>query len=311
MIWRTSTRPNATSGAGWSSIAATNVGAGSGYVRRISALGISTAASPNVLYYGTVDGIVMRATSINTGTPTVTTITPPGLNGGTALGGFRALRRGGSNGIPTARWSRSATTTSRACGTRQRRRELDRRRGQPRRRRGPSIRWATMFYVDGQLEVFLGTSIGVLSTTALAGGATVWAQEAGRDRQRDRRLHGLPRVRQHARGRNPRPRRLHRAPRARRGRGREPVAQRAMLSPSFPNPASASATIAYDLPRAGDVSLQLYDVTGREVATLVKGHRESGRHVVPVATGRLAPGAYYYVLRVGDAVETRKLIVAR
>src|SRR5262249_31555560 len=88
MIWRCFNAPSATPGSGWSSIASTNAGAGSGYVRRISALGISTANSANVLYYGTVDGIVMRAVNVQTATPVVTTITPPGLSGGSAFGGF-------------------------------------------------------------------------------------------------------------------------------------------------------------------------------------------------------------------------------
>src|SRR5262245_29493585 len=60
MIWRNDNAPIATSSTGWTSLAATNVGAGAGYARRISALGMSTANSPNVLYYGTIDGIVMK-----------------------------------------------------------------------------------------------------------------------------------------------------------------------------------------------------------------------------------------------------------
>ena len=312
MIWRNFNAPNATSGAGWSSIASTNVGAGSGYVRRISALGISTAASANVLYYGTVDGIVMRATSINTGTPTVTTITPPGLNGGTALGGFvrcvavdpvnsdRALVAFGNYNFPSL-WY---TSNGGASWT-----DVE---GNLAGAAGPSVRWATMFHIDGQLEVFLGTSIGVLSTSALAGGSTVWVQEAGSEignvivgymdfRSSDNTLA----VGTHGRGVFT----GHFTPVTDVPGGSGP--QRALLSPSWPNPANATATIALDLPRAGEVSLRLYDVQGREVAMLVNGWRGAGRHEVPVATARLEPGAYYYVLRAAGAVETRKLLIRR
>jgi len=83
------------------------------------------------------------------------------------------------------------------------------------------------------------------------------------------------------------------------------------LAQNHPNPFGSTTTIAFELPRAGDVSLRLYDVAGREVAVLASGRWERGRHQVPVATDRLAPGAYYYVLKAGSTVETRNLLVRR
>jgi len=313
MIWRNSNAPLADPFTGWTSLAATNVGAGVGYVRRISALGISTENSPNVLYYGTVDGIVMKAANVNTGSPTVTDVTPPGLSAGTLFGGFvrcvavdpgnsdRALVAFGNYNFPGLWYTMNGGSTWTNVE------------GNLAGPYGPSIRWATIFYIDGQLEVFLGTSIGVLSTTALAGGSTIWTQEATDVignvivgymdfRAADNTLA----VGTHGRGVftgqfTPVT-----------GVGDRPAGpERVRLSQSYPNPARAAATIAFELPRAGDVSLRLYDVSGREVAVLVNGRREPGRHEVPVATGRLAPGAYYYVLRAGGAVETRKLLVRR
>jgi hypothetical protein len=244
----------------------------------------------------------------------VTVITPPGLSGGTAVGGFvrcvavdpadsdRALVAFGNYNFMSL-WH---TTDGGASWT-----DVEGNLAGP---SGPSIRWATMFTIEGQLQVFLGTSIGVLSTTALAGASTIWAQEAGSAignvivgymdyRDSDQTLavgtHGrgvftarfVPNV----------------------AVGEEPAtpAGRAVLGQSYPNPATASATIAFELPRASEVSLRLYDVAGREVAVLVNGRREGGRHQVPVATGRLAPGAYYYVLRSERTVESRTLLVRR
>jgi hypothetical protein len=312
MIWRNDNAPLATPTTGWTSLPSTNVGTATGYVRRISALGISTANNPNVLYYGTDDGIVMKAVNANTGSPTVTTITPPGLNGGSAFGGFvrcvavdptnsdQALVAFGNYNFQSL-WY---TTNGGGSWT-----NVE---GNLAGASGPSIRWATLFYLDGQLEVFLGTSIGVLSTSTLAGGSTVWVQEAADIignviigymdfRASDNTLA----VGTHGRG-------------VFTGRfvpnvavGEGMAAQRATLSQSYPNPAREGATIAFELPRAGDVSLRLYDVSGREVAVLANGRREPGRHEVPVAAGRLAPGAYYYVLKAGGAVETRKMLVRR
>src|SRR5262249_42225635 len=174
MIWRNDNVPVADPTTGWTALAATNVGA-----HRISALGISTANGPNVLYYGTIDGIVMKAANVNTGAPTVNAVTPPGLNGGTATGGFVrcvAVDPTNSNHALVAFGNynfRSLwyTTDGGSNWT-----DVEGNLAGP---SGPSIRWATIFYIDGQLEVFLGSSIGVLSTSALAGASTVWAQEAG------------------------------------------------------------------------------------------------------------------------------------
>ncbi len=307
MIWRNDNAPNADPTTGWTSLAATNVGA-----HPISALGLSTANSGNVLYYGTIDGIVTRADNANTGAPTVTNVTPPGLNGGTAFGGFvrcvavdptnsnRALVAFGNYNFRSL-WY---TTDGGASWT-----DVE---GNLAGASGPSIRWASIFYIDGQLEVFLGTSIGVLSTSALAGASTVWVQEAGSaignvivGYMDFRAVDNTLAVATHGRG-------------VFTGRfvssvavGEGRVASRATLSPSYPNPARTTAAIAFDLPRASDVSLRLYDVAGREVAVLASGRQESGRHQVAVAADRLAPGAYYYVLRAGSTVETRNLIVRR
>jgi hypothetical protein len=313
-IWRNDSAPNATTTTGWTSLAATEVGAGTGYVRRITALGISTAGGPSVLYYGTVDGLVMRADNANTATPTVTNITPPGLLGGTASGGFvrciavdptnsnKALVAFGNYNFPSL-WY---TTNGGASWT-----DVEGNLAGP---SGPSVRWASMFYVGGTLQVFLGTSIGVLSTTALAGGATVWVQEGGTTigniivgymdyRPTDRTLA----IGTHARGvfttsfLSP----------VAVGDGSTVRHERVALSQSYPNPTHRAATIAYELPRADHVSLRVYDVSGREVATLVNERQGRGRHEARFTAGRLPGGLYYYVLKSGGATETRKLSLVR
>jgi len=161
--------------------------------------------------------------------------------------------------------------------------------------------------------VFLGTSIGVLSTTLLAGASTVWAQEAATEignvpvaymdfRPSDNTLA----VGTHGRGVftgqfQP----------VTNGVGDRGSPRHALLGPSRPNPARGETSIAFDLPRDAPVSLRLYDVAGREVAVLVNDRRSRGHHVVPITTARLAPGAYRCVLRAGDDVETQPLVVRR
>ena len=311
-IWRNDTAPEGSNGTGWVNLVATEVGAGSGYARRISALGISTANNPNVLYYGTIDGLVFRADNANTATPTVTNITPPGLAGGQAWGGFvrciavdptnssNALLVFGNYNFPSL-WY---TTNAGASWT-----DVE---GNLAGASGPSIRWAQLFYVGNQLEVFLGSSIGVLSTTALAGGSTVWAQEAASSigniliaymdyRPSDRTLA----VGTHARGVFttvfPPPVSVEDGV----------LVGRVALSQSYPNPMSRSATIVYELPRADAVRLAVYDAGGREVARLVDGRENAGRHEVRFEAGRLRAGVYSYVLRAGRLTATRKLVLRR
>ncbi len=312
MIWRNDDAPNAEPTTGWTALTTTDVGAGVGYVRRISALGISTANPANVLYYGTVDGVVMKAEDVHTANPTMTYVAPPGLGAGSSTGGFvrciavdptnaeHALVAFGNYNFPSL-WR---TTDGGLSWT-----DVEGNLAGP---SGPSIRWATMFYLDDQLQVFLGTSVGVLSTSVLDGAATVWALEAGDAignvivgymdyRASDRTLA----VGTHGRGvfttQFP--------PVTAVGDG--PVRGRATLGASYPNPTLGTATIPFALPRASQVSLRLYDVAGREVAVLADGRREAGRHEVRVATQRLATGAYYYVLRADGATETRTLLVRR
>ncbi len=83
------------------------------------------------------------------------------------------------------------------------------------------------------------------------------------------------------------------------------------LSQNYPNPFNPSTTISYQLPVVSDVKLVVYDVLGREVATLVNGVEEPGsKSVVWNATG-VASGVYFYRLWAGDFVQTRKLLLLK
>ena len=84
---------------------------------------------------------------------------------------------------------------------------------------------------------------------------------------------------------------------------------RTYLHQSVPNPTKGSAVLAYELARAGDVTLRVYDVLGREVRTLVEGHREAGRHEVGLPGGGLTSGVYLYRLVAGESALTRRMVV--
>ncbi len=80
---------------------------------------------------------------------------------------------------------------------------------------------------------------------------------------------------------------------------------------SYPNPARQQGTVEYALPEKAEVTLRLYDVLGREVATIAQGRKTAGRHRVQLEVGRLASGVYFGRLQVGDQTLTQKITVVR
>jgi FlgD Ig-like domain len=88
------------------------------------------------------------------------------------------------------------------------------------------------------------------------------------------------------------------------------------LSSSFPNPTSSASRIEFTLPNSGPASLRLYDVTGRQVRTLLDGNMVAGRHEAiwdgRDGTGRTLPaGAYFYELSAGGQRVLRQVIHLR
>lgn len=84
-----------------------------------------------------------------------------------------------------------------------------------------------------------------------------------------------------------------------------------VLRPAYPNPVAGSASIAYELPHAATVTLEVYDALGRRVATLAEGAKAAGRHAARWDAAGLPAGLYLYRLRAGDYTQTRKAVVAR
>lgn len=86
---------------------------------------------------------------------------------------------------------------------------------------------------------------------------------------------------------------------------------RVELRAPFPSPLVDGTTLRYVLPEAAPVTIRLYDVLGRRVATLADGPETAGRKTAPLDASRLAPGTYFVRLTAGDEVRTRKVAVVR
>ncbi len=84
------------------------------------------------------------------------------------------------------------------------------------------------------------------------------------------------------------------------------------LEQNYPNPFNPSTTIQYGVPESGKVTLEVFDVMGRKVATLVHGETKSaGRYAVQFNASQLASGMYIYRLQAGSQVFTRKLTLIK
>jgi hypothetical protein len=89
----------------------------------------------------------------------------------------------------------------------------------------------------------------------------------------------------------------------------QPVAY--SLAQCRPNPFNPATTISYSLPQAGVVTLKVFDVSGRTVATLVDGFRAAGAHEVSFNGADLASGLYFYRLQSGDFTAVRKMMLIK
>jgi len=83
------------------------------------------------------------------------------------------------------------------------------------------------------------------------------------------------------------------------------------LKQNYPNPFNPSTTISYQLRTQSNVTLKVFDVLGREVATLVNSVEQAGDKSVNFDAGNLESGVYYYRLQAGDFIEIKKLVLLR
>jgi hypothetical protein len=96
----------------------------------------------------------------------------------------------------------------------------------------------------------------------------------------------------------------------------EPARYAFALQQNYPNPFNPHTTIRFSVPREGVVSLRVYDVAGRLVATLADRRYAAGPHTVAwdgtnSRGGPVASGIYFYKLAAGDRVSTRKMLLLR
>ncbi|MEJ2103963.1 MAG: T9SS type A sorting domain-containing protein [Ignavibacteriaceae bacterium] len=83
------------------------------------------------------------------------------------------------------------------------------------------------------------------------------------------------------------------------------------LGQNYPNPFNPTTNIKYSIPQDENVSLKVYDILGKEVATLVNEYQQAGTFDVVFSGSDLASGVYYYQLKAGDLTSTKKLMLTK
>lgn len=91
----------------------------------------------------------------------------------------------------------------------------------------------------------------------------------------------------------------------------ETVPEEAALRKPSPHPVRGAVTLEYVLPEDRETDIKIYDVLGREVATLASGKKETGVHQATLGAGQLSSGTYFVQMQAGDFQETRKMTVVR
>lgn len=89
------------------------------------------------------------------------------------------------------------------------------------------------------------------------------------------------------------------------------VAGKFALNPNYPNPFNPSTQIGFSVTKEGPVSLRIYDVLGREVATLVNENRKPGQYTESFNGSQIASGVYVYVLQSSEGQLTGRMMMLK
>jgi len=83
------------------------------------------------------------------------------------------------------------------------------------------------------------------------------------------------------------------------------------LHNAYPNPFNPSTTISFDLPEAGRISLIVYNIQGREVATLVDGYQNAGTNEITFNAKDLVSGVYFMRMEAGGFNQVQKVVLMK
>lgn len=83
------------------------------------------------------------------------------------------------------------------------------------------------------------------------------------------------------------------------------------LSQNYPNPFNPSTTIKYQIPNNSYVTLKVYDMLGKEVATLVNTNLKAGQYELKFNASNISSGVYFYKIIAGNFTDTKKMLIVK
>jgi hypothetical protein len=280
---------------------------------KISAIAVSKSPA-NRVYYGTTNRRVYRVDNANTGTPTPVDITsyigPAAFPGGGYVSSVAVDPGNADNvlisfsnyGVYSLFYTTNAGTDWTKVGG-----NLEANTSGS--GNGPSVRWVKIIPAAGGTVYLAGTSVGLFGTGKLDSLNTVWKQQGTNtignavvDMIDHRATDGLVAVATHSHG-------IYSSHILNvNDVGILSMPGMADLSfTNYPNPFGRSTTLQFTLKESAAVSLNLYDVHGRQIRSIAHANLPAGTHKYELAGTGLAAGVYYANLRAGSNVETRRI----
>lgn len=278
--------------------------------RSISAIGVSTRSPQSRVYYGTTDGVVYRIDNARGTQPSAREVTglnfPSGAyvnciavdpnNGDNALVvftnyGIQSLYHTGDGGLSWTAVGGNLEENPDGSG------------------RGPSCRWAAIGLHDGKRYIFVGTTVGLFSTTELDGGNTTWMLEGDEsigyvrvDMITMRKSDGAVAV-------------------ATWGNGMYTTTlptseivrdvEERFVTDARPNPTAGRTIISFTLNAPASTELFIYDTRGALIDRMPVEYLDAGRHDIEYDASALPTGLYYYSIRSGEKRSAGKFVVRR
>jgi len=179
---------------------------------------------------------------------------------------------------------------------------------------GPSLRTAAILPYDGDTYYFVGTSTGLYSTIQLNGNSTIWTQESPLGlgnvivqhlavRSSDNIIVAATHGRGVFKGR----------PNGAVGIINEKniLLKDFNLSQNYPNPFNPTTNIQYSIPTESFVTVSIFDILGKEVATIINKKQSAGSYKTNFNASKLPSGIYFYRINAGNFSETKKMMLLK
>jgi hypothetical protein len=292
--------------AGWNHLSNIDVGNAS----QISAISVSVTPA-NRLFYGTSLGKVYRIDNANTGNPVPVEITGSNFPANAFVACIDANPLNADNimvvfsnyGVQSLFHSNNGGSTWTAVGGNLE--EHPDGSGS-----GPSVRWSEALTYQGEKVIFVGTSVGLFSSTELNGDSTVWMQEGPTtignvlvDMIDTRQTDGFIAVATHGNGV------YSTYYKSTAGIDKQDNASALHVGNPYPVPAGELVSLPLDLADAGNIEIRLMNSAGHDLGTIFREKCGTGKQVIPLDVRRLPAGVYYLRVEAAYSRITRKIVV--